>query len=514
MKILSSEQMKEVELYASRLGLSYQRMMENAGTACARNIRNEIEKDSFERKKIAVVCGRGNNGGDGFVIARKLSENGHNVCVILAAGYPSSQEATYMYKLLLDQAVPNLWYDADKIKCLQTIKTADVVVDCVFGFSFHGTLSDEMAELLNEMSLSSAVKFAIDLPSGVHCDSGFCSVGCFTADFTIAVSALKPAHVLEPSCERCGDIIIANIGIPEESYRVVKDSLYTYSKAEVRALLPMRDPKGHKGTFGHVLCICGSKTMAGAPVLCASAALRSGAGLVTLAFPEVLYGTVSSKLTEALLMPLPENEKGTLSADCLKELIGKLDKFDSIVIGCGLGVNEDTTEILRAVLQNSKVPVVIDADGLTILSKDISILENVQCKVVLTPHAGEFARLTGLETDKVMQNRVSYASALSSQSGTYVALKGANTVVSSPESKSVYVNSTGNTGLSKGGSGDVLAGLIGGLIAQSMEVGDALTAAVYIHGCTGDAVSERTSKRGMLPMDVVNELAYVMAEFE
>ncbi len=514
MRLLSSEEMKLVEQYAVKFGLSYQRMMENAGAACARNIRNELEKDTLKKKRVAVVCGKGNNGGDGFVIARKLFENGYNVCVVLASGYPTSQEATYMYKLVLDQSIPTVWYDADKLKTLQTIKNADVIVDAVFGFSFYGEFDSEMKELMREMNLSKALKFAVDVPSGAYCDSGHCAEHTFKADFTIAISALKPAHITHPASEHCGDIIIANIGIPDESYNVVGDCLYTYSKAEVKNLFPKREATAHKNNFGHVLCICGSRTMPGAPVLATSAALRSGAGLVTLAFPESIYSAVAPKLTEALLMPLAENEEGTLSVLALKKLLSSLDKFDSIVIGCGMGVNEDTRAILSAVIENSKAPVVIDADGLNVLSKDMSILKKAKCPIVLTPHIGEMHRLTNLDKDIIVSDKISLARKFSEHYGVYLVLKGSNTVVANPDNKRAYINNTGNTGLSKGGSGDVLAGLMGGFIAQGFKLADAITSAVFVHGYTGDAVSDRTSKTGMLPSDVVNEFAYAMGHFE
>lgn len=514
MRLLSCEEMKLVEQAAARTGLSYQRMMDNAGSACARNIRNEIEKEPMHKNRVAVVCGKGNNGGDGFVVARKLAENGYNVCVILALGYPTSQEATYMYKLVLDQSIRTVWYDADKDRALQTIKNADVLVDAVFGFSFAGSLDEEMRTLIREMNASEAVKFALDVPSGVYCDSGYCDPDCFRADYTIAISALKPAHIFHPASECCGDIIIANIGIPDECYSVAGDNIYTYNKAEVKKLFPKRRITAHKNTFGHVLCICGSRTMAGAPVLAASAALRSGAGLVTLAFPESLYNVVSGKITEALLMPVAENSEGTFSACGLKKVLAELDKYDAIVIGCGMGVNEDTRAILCAVLENAKVPVVIDADGLNILSKDLSVLSLAKGKIVITPHIGEMQRLCKLDKDVILTDKIRVAQQFGEKYGVYVVLKGANTVVASPDSKRVYINNTGNTGLSKGGSGDVLAGLIGGFIVQGFDFTDAVTSAVFVHGYTGDVVSERTSKRGMLPSDVVNELAYSLAHFE
>lgn len=514
MRLLTSDEMKQVEQYTAKFGMTYQRMMENAGAACARNIRNEVEKEGTVGRNVAVVCGKGNNGGDGFVVARKLSENGYKVCVIMAMGYPSGQESTYMYKMVLDMMIPVVWYDADRAKAVQTIRKADIVVDAVFGFSFYGSIDENISCLLNEMSAARGMKFAIDVPSGVYCNSGYNDPNSFRADFTIAISALKPAHIVRPAADCCGDIIIANIGIPEESYKLVEDSLYTHNRYEVSNLFKSRPSTGHKGTFGHLLCICGSKNMAGAPVLAASAALRSGTGLVTVAFPKSAYCPISSKLTEALMMPLCETDEGTLSKDAVQKLIDSLEKYSAIVIGCGMGVNEDTKEILKAVIENAKVPVIVDADGINIIAADISILQNASCDIILTPHPGEMSRLCGMRTEIIESDRAACARDFSQKYGVYLALKGSNTVVTQPDSSKVYVNASGNSGLSKGGSGDVLAGLMGGFVAQGMAVPDAVTAAVYVHGYTADVLCEKMSKSGMLPSDLVNELAYSMGVFE
>lgn len=514
MRLLSSDEMKQVEQYTAKYGLSYQRMMENAGAACARNIRNIVENESVSRRNAVIVCGKGNNGGDGFVVARKLAENGYNVSVILSCGYPDSPEATYMYKLVIDSSIPTIWYDADRLKAMQTVKNADIIVDAIFGFSFYGNISEDLKLLIAEMSNSKGIKFAIDVPSGVYCDSGYNDPGCFKADYTIAISALKPAHIIHPSTDCCGDIIIANIGIPEDSYNLVKDSLYTYNKTEVRHLFPERKSDAHKGSFGHLLCICGSRNMVGAAVLSTSAALRSGAGLVTVAFPESAYLPIATKLTEALLMPLPENEEGTLSRECLPKLITSLDKYDAVVIGCGLGVNDDTSAIVKAVLENSKVPVIVDADGINIIAKDISILRNAKSKVVLTPHPKEMSRLTGTPTEIIQSDRIGHARKFSEENSVYLALKGSNTVVTEPDSRRTYVNASGNNGLSKGGSGDVLSGIMGGFAVQGFRLIDAITAAVYIHGHVADVVADNLSKSGMLPSDIVNELGATLGAFE
>ena len=514
MRVLTSEQMKAVEQYTAKFGLSYQRMMENAGAACARNIRNILDKDKITGKKIIVVCGKGNNGGDGFVIARKFAENGYNVCILLASGYPASAEATYMYKLALDLSIPTIWFDADKSKSVRTIQNADIIVDAVFGFSFYGDLSEEMQSLFREMNKAKGVRFSVDLPSGVYCDSGFFAKGCFKADYTVAISSLKPAHVIHPACDYCGNIVVASIGIPEDSYAVVSDCAYTYDRDDVRSLFPVRETTAHKGNFGHVLCICGSKNMPGAAVMCVGAALRSGVGLVTAAFPESAYIPISSKLTEALLMPLEENACGTLSSKCIKELERNLHKYDTVVIGCGLGLNEDTCAVVKWVVENATVPVIIDADGINAVATDIDILQRAKGKLVFTPHLKEMSRLAGEDVQLVMSNSVKYALDFSHRYGVFTVLKSANTIVVSPDSMGVYVNSTGNNGLSKGGSGDILAGIIGGMVAQPFKLKDAVTASVYIHGYAADCVAEKSSRSGMLPSDVVDELKTVYGIFE
>jgi NAD(P)H-hydrate epimerase len=254
--------------------------------------------------------------------------------------------------------------------------------------------------------------------------------------------------------------------------------------------------------------------MVGAPVLCGGAALRSGVGLVTMAFPESAYVPVASKLTEALMMPLPETAEGTVSKSAVDKILASLDKYSAVVIGCGLGVNEDTKAVLKAVLSNSKVPVIVDADGINIIAQDISMLQSASCDVILTPHPGEMSRLCGTRIELIETNRVGTAREFASNYNVYLVLKGANTIVAQPDTKKAYVNSSGNSGLAKGGSGDVLSGLMGGFIAQGLGTVNSMTAAVYIHGYTADGVAEKMSKSGMLPSDVVSELAYSMRAFE
>ncbi|MBQ4207441.1 MAG: NAD(P)H-hydrate dehydratase [Clostridia bacterium] len=514
MRLLTSEEMQRVEAHAAKFGLSYHRMMENAGAACARNIRSVVEKETGARRNVAILCGKGNNGGDGFVIARKLLDSGYRVCLLLLAGYPGTNEAEYMYKMTAELNIPTIWYDADRPKAAQTIKSADILVDAVFGFSFHGALRPEMQEVFALFNDAKGLKFAVDIPSGVYCDSGECAEGCVQADYTIAVSALKPAHILHPGSNCCGDIIVASIGIPEESFAAVGSGMYAYHADEIAARFPKRKIDAHKGDFGHLLCICGSYCMPGAAYMAAKAALRSGVGLVTVAYPQALHPILTAKLTETLFMPLAQTADGALSRQCIPALLKNLDRYDAIVIGCGLSVCDDTAAVLQAVLENAKVPVIVDADGINLLAKNIDLLQNAACPVVLTPHPKEMSRLCGLPVTQVQQNRTATARAFSQQQGVYLVLKGSNTVIAFPDDSHVYVNVTGNNGLSKGGSGDVLAGMLGAFLSQKMPLRDAICVGVYMHGHCADEVAQKLSKTGMLPTDVIEALPACFAAFE
>ena len=514
MRLLKAREMKRVEEHASKYGLSYQRMMENAGAACARNIRSILEKQRPSARNIAVVCGKGNNGGDGFVIARKLFESGYRAAVILAGGYPATPQSETAFGQIAELSVPCVWYTTDRAKALQTIKNADCVVDALFGFSFYGEISRELLPLFQEMNDSAALKVAVDVPSGVYCDSGLCDPACFSADYTIAISALKPAHILHPASDHCGDIIVASIGIPTESFDAVGHSIYTYNAAQAAALLPRRAVTANKGDFGHLLSLCGSRRMPGAAFLAAKAALRCGTGLVTAAFPKSIYQTMALKLTEALLLPLEETPQGALSAACIPTLLKYLDRFSCILIGCGLTVSEDTTEVLRAVLEHAKVPVIVDADGINILAQNIDILQNAASPVVLTPHPKEMSRLLSCTVGDVQADRAGNAADFAERQGVHLVLKGSNTVVASPDDSRIYLNATGNNGLSKGGSGDVLAGMIGALAAQGVKLPQAANLGVYLHGYAADLAAKRLSRTGMLPTDLIEELATAFAAFE
>lgn len=507
MKIFTEQQMRSAEQAAAQAGMSFLRLMENAGSACAAEIKSRTDKT----QKTVVLCGKGKNGGDGFVIARKLSDEGYSVAVLLVHGQPKDEDASYMFAKLAGTGV-GVFDLTQNDAPRRLIAEADLLVDAVFGIGFRGAADDALAELFRQVNGAKGTVFAVDLPSGLACDSSDVAGETIRADYTLAVSAGKPCHVLLPAAERCGEVVRVRIGIEDEHYKKMPYFAYTFSGKEVRAAFPARPAVSNKGDFGKVLLICGSCSFAGAAVLAAEGALRSGAGLVYAAFPRSAYPAVGGKLTEAVLLPMPDDSEGRFASASIPYIAEAMQGKQAIVLGCGLGQSAGTRELLEFVLENAECPVVLDADGLNLLSSNIHILRKARCRLVLTPHPGEMARLLGVSVSEVQKDRAGIASDFAAEYGVTLVLKGANTVIAGPKGGAVYLNTTGNSGMAKGGSGDFLAGLMGGLIAQGVHF-PAETAA-YIHGLCGDRAAQKLSARGMLPTDCIRELPYVLSEFE
>ena len=507
MKIFTERQMRAAEQAAADAGMSFLRLMENAGSACAAEIKARTDKS----QKTVVLCGAGKNGGDGYVIARKLADEGYSAAVLLVRGQPKDEDSSYMLAKLEGTGVGvfDLTHsDAPR----RLIGEADVLVDAVFGIGFRGAADESLSELFRQVNRAKGTVFAVDLPSGLACDSAEINGETIRADFTLAISAGKPCHVLLPAAERCGEVVPVRIGIEDEHYKKMPYFAYTFSDKEIRAAFPARPAVSNKGDFGKVLCICGSRNFAGAAVLASSGALRSGAGLVYTAFPQSAYPAVGAKLTEAVLLPMPDDSEGRFACASIPYIAEAMQQKQAIVLGCGLGQSAGTRELVEYVIENAPCPVVLDADGLNVLSSDIDILRKAKSRLYLTPHPGEMARLLGVCVSDVQSDRVKTASDFASAYGVTLVLKGANTVVAGGKGGAVYLNTTGNSGMAKGGSGDFLAGLMGGLIAQGVHF--PAETAVYLHGLCGDRAAKKLSARGMLPTDCIRELPLVLSEFE
>ena len=395
-------------------------------------------------------------------------------------------------------------------KRIETVKAAivdaHVIVDGVFGTGFRGELSSDIAAILNIGS--GAYRIAVDIPSGGNGSLGTASPGTFKADETLTFGFMKAGMTQYPLKAYCGKVTVADIGIPREALSILDGGriYHRIDRWQLAGFPPAREKDAHKGSFGKVLIIAGSSSMRGAASLAALGALRSGAGLVQLASVEKCIDAAAVLTPEATFIELDSDDYGYMLYDSSREAIQKaMDKASAVVIGCGMGVTPDTAELTKFVIENSKSPVIIDADGINCIAADIDILMKKNTDVVLTPHMGEMARLLGCEIQTVADNRFPVAEKLAEKYGVTVVLKGAGTVVA--DSRTTAANHTGNAGMSRGGSGDVLAGIIGSVIAQGYTVFDACCAAVYIHGLAGDAAAERLGQEAMLPRDIADSLS-------
>ncbi len=511
MVIYTQKQIKAAEKLAVDGGMTFLQLMEQAGSACSKIIQRRLRKLP-DGVRIVVVCGKGKNGGDGFVIARKLIEVGWNLQVVLAFGRPMEQDSVEMLQKLSSLSVRVIDAIFEEETAGSAIINADMLIDAVFGIGYAARQSQETESLFRLINSTHGFIVSVDVPSGIESDTAKVSGSCVVADMTIAISAFKPCHVLYPAKIYCGEVSAAKIGTEDTFYQQAEFDAYTYTDDEVRKLFPQRNPISNKGDFGRVLSINGSMKYAGAAYFAAMGAVRSGAGLVVAAFPRCAYPAIGSKLTDTPLLPLPCNELGMLAVGAVPELLKQIEECNAVILGCGLGQSADTREIVETVLINAKCPVILDADGINLICGNIDILKKAHAPLVLTPHPGEMARLCGKSIEEVQANRVATAVNFAENYNVTLVLKGANTVVARPGSKQVFINVTGNSGMAKGGSGDLLAGIMAGFAAQRVE--DFAATAVYVHGKCGDAAAKRLSQRGMTPDDCLRELAKVLSHFE
>ena len=506
MIVVESNEVRNMERAAVRSGASLANLMEQAGAAVA-ELAMKIA-GARKLRRITVMCGRGNNGGDGFVIARFLSLM-CDVNVIIANGYPESDLAKLNFNLVPDK-VNVLTFPDNYEECLEALRETDIIIDAIYGVGFRDCLDESSSELiLNANRNKNAVRIAVDVPSGIICNTGEIPGGCFHADHTVTFTALKPLHVLYPSMDYCGEVTVAKIGVPQPVIDGCNYAMRTTDEFVARHPLRAAKKSAHKGTNGTLLSICGSYGMAGAAVLSGGAALRSGVGLLRAAVPHSVYPIVASSLTEAVFVPLEQTQAGTISFDEYDRLITEIrEKCSAVLIGCGIGTGEDTERLVSELVMNTTKPLVLDADGINAIAGNIDVLRGAMAPVILTPHPGEMARLTGTNTLAVQKDRYRTARDFASAYNVTLVLKGADTLIALPDGD-VYVNMTGNSGMARGGSGDVLAGMMASFLAQGMNADEAAILAVYYHGIAGDKCAEKYSPRTMLPSDMVEELKYV-----
>lgn len=509
-RILSAQEIKAVEAAANDSGITYLRLMENAGAACAKAIRQRF--DGTQKRSVTVLCGKGKNGGDGFVIARKLFENGYDVRVLLTMGAPAAEDAREMFVRISELGIPADDYDENSERQKSRLKSADILIDAIFGTGFSGVLPERLRRLFAFLKACSGYKVSIDLPSGMQADSDELPAEPFAADLTLSVMALKKSLAAGAAKPYAGEIQVLSIGIPEELYRPY-EACFAPTDADVAALLPKRPADAHKGLFGKALLLAGSYEMPGAALLASAACVECGAGLVRLAFPECAYAAVTAGVPEKILLPLTANRFGRVSMQNEKKILDALQSATACLIGCGLRLDYDTRAVVKSVLRAAKLPLIIDADGINALTDDIDMIREANAPVILTPHPGEAARLLGCSTEEVQADRMAACKALCEKTGAVVALKGAGTVISA-DGAAFCINTTGNAGMATAGSGDVLAGMILGFLCIGMPPLEATVAAVYVHGLAGDEAAKICAQCAVTPTKMLERLPILLSRFE
>ncbi|MGQ0602799.1 MAG: NAD(P)H-hydrate dehydratase [Anaerolineales bacterium] len=508
--LLTISEMKALEAAANGAGLSYAQMMENAGRAVAEAVLARLG-DDLDPHKIVVLCGQGNNGGDGLVAAHYLSNAGARVTVYCAH---SPEEADGKVKRLREKSI----FIADAVNDQRgrvlhnLLNSATVIVDAVFGTGARLPLTGPGAEVLRQTQAALRERsprpfiVAVDCPSGLQCDSGALDPLALTADLTLTFDSAKRGHFVFPGADACGELAIANIGIPPNLHT----STTQLATAEgMRALLPARPRDAHKYMFGRVLVVAGSVTVTGAAYLAGLGAYRVGAGLVTLAIPRSLHPILAAQLPEATWLVLPE-DNGVIAREAAEKVLSNLSKASVLLMGPGFGTEKTTGDFVRRVLEGettrtplgfggrvpvepspaSLPPMVVDADGLQLLAQIDDWPKLLPPNSVLTPHPGEMAALTGINTQTLQADRIGSARKFAAEWGHTVVFKGAFTVVAAPDGNTV-VQPFATSALAHAGTGDVLAGAIAGLMAQGLTAYDSAMAATYLHGRAGELAAQR-----------------------
>jgi NAD(P)H-hydrate epimerase len=504
--VLGAEEMRQVDRRAVEvLGIPGTDLMENAGRGAADAVFEWLAELGRRRgARVAVVCGKGGNGGDGFVVARRLRQRGVRVGVWLAAP-PREIAGDAAGKLAaLRRAGGRPRQIHDEAELAAALADADVVVDALLGTGARGRPAGLVAAAIDRINACGRPVAALDVPSGLPADGGPPPGPVVRAGLTTTFAGLKRGLVTGPGVDLAGRIVVVPIGVsPDEVRRGI--ATFLLEAGDVAALLPPRPRRAHKGTYGHLLIVAGSLGKTGAAALAARAAMRAGAGLVTVATAASQQPIVAGLVLEAMTEALAETAAGSVAARARGTIAGLAQSREAVAVGPGLGLDPDTRALVRELARDLPRPMVLDADALTALGAHPEVLRTAPAPRCLTPHPGEMARLIGGSVAEVERDRIEVARRFATEHGAHVVLKGAGTIVATPSGEA-YVNPTGNPGMASGGMGDVLTGIAGAFLARGLGPGPALQAATYLHGRAADLAVRRTGIEALVASDVVGAL--------
>ncbi len=471
-------------------------LMENAGRAVSSVILNHYN----DSERISIFCGGGNNGGDGFVIARHLISAGKEVTTYLLKS-PSDYKGDAKTNL---EALKKISKNIKKIsRSFSNYTKSDLIVDAIFGTGLDREIKGPAKDIIGKINSLRAPRISVDIPSGLDSDSGRPLGTAVKAAATVTFILPKTGSVIYPGVDYTGKLYIADITTPKKLEENIKSELITFKTC--RNMHKTRSGDTHKGTYGHTLVIAGSSGKTGAASLCAHSAVRAGSGLVTIGAPASVIKSIEEKIVEPMSEGLSDSGKGYLNPGSLDDSIRILKTKSSLAIGPGISAKNETEQFLVGLLKKVRVPVVADADAINIIAGHKNILKKVKVPVILTPHPGEMARLMDVSTKEIQENRISFASDFAVRHKCFIVLKGARSVIAAPDRK-IFINPTGNPGMSSGGMGDVLAGVIAGLLSQNYSPLEACILGTFSHGLSGDIVTGNIGRSGITATDVANSI--------
>ena len=513
MRILTADQMREADRRTIEdIGIPSLVLMENAGRQVVAAMESYYQ-DLAERN-VAIICGKGNNGGDGFVVARTLHQRGIEASVFLVGQVADVKGDARLNLEILGRLGVTVVEIADEGQWdlhLSEISSHDLIVDALFGTGLKSALSGIYETVIADINASAIPVVSVDVPSGMSADTSDVIGDCIEASLTVTLGAPKLPLILPPAEQKSGEVVIADIGIPASVFESLDGPrVELMTRDQIRTLITPRESDAHKGDFGRVLIVAGSRGKTGAAVLAAQGALKSGAGLVTVATPRCCASIVAMQMPEYMTEALEETVDGTVDFSAAEYALAL--QADVMAVGPGLGRGQGVTTFVRELLENSEIPLVFDADALNAFADEPAALVGREGRdVIITPHPGEMARLVGCTIDDVQADRMGIARDFASAQKVYVVLKGYRTLIATPDGK-IFVNPTGSPGMATGGTGDVLAGMLAGWLAQLLDAEAACRLAVYLHGAAGELADADEGEVSMTAGDLASHIGDAVLE--
>src|SRR4030042_7029638 len=529
MKVVTAEEMRIIDRGTIEgYSIPGSVLMERAGLAVASRI-----KETFSPRKVIIIAGSGNNGGDGLVVARNLYNEGWDVKVFLTVKPEDLKgDALLQYRIAVKFGLKIYPINEFLTNCSSLITRHCILVDALLGTGISKKVTGLLPEVISYLNRSNVPIISVDIPSGVSSDNGQIMGEAVRADYTVTFGLSKRGHLLYPGAQHSGKLFIEYIGFPKELLNSEKLHIELLTKDKVSPLIPQRPSYSHKANYGHVLIIAGSKGKTGAAIVAAKACLRSVAGLVTLGIPKSLADVFQSRVTEEMILALPDKGDGTLSQRASKVILNFLnERANTLAIGPGIGISSDTKKLMEILIKTSTTPMLIDADGINSLKGERAIFSKLKAPIILTPHLGEMAGLLNppsppftkggqggviakrgkrkitVSIQDIERNKINVPVSFAKETGTYLVLKGVPTIIAGPDGMA-YINSTGNPGMASAGTGDVLTGMISAFLSQGLSPTHASILGVYMHGFAGDSAVAEKGEHPLIATDIIEKIPF------